>query len=930
MSTPSPCQRVFLGSDGPALHAAASWLLSTLGGSSADLGGVLVVVPGSRAQRRLQELLAEQAEGLAMVPPTVVTLGAMVDRLMLTEGPAVASELASVLAWASVLREADGQMIEQVLPQAPQRDDWPGWWSLAEQVVQASSELGAQLVEVGDVAGRIGHLSDEARWSALGQLSIAYAQQLKSQGLIDRHQVRARAIAQRSFAWDGPVVLLATADLQPVHVHALSSLDSPVYALIAAEDRDEAGFDEFGGLISSYWAARDIEIDDEAIRMVDRPNDQALAVVDAVRGWSEAGGVSADQITVGLGDDALSGPIARALGLLGLPVRSAKGRPMSGARPVLLLRALGQFGSGLRFDALAELLRHPDAEALIAERSGEPTRAWLTMLDRYASDHLAARPTSGWLGDEAEVRSMEAVYRAALSLLPDPAGKLLPLNAWPAIIGGALFAIYGGRALSRYAEQDRAVVAALEKIGGVLEQITRLGEAVPHCTFAQAVTLIVGRISSESIPEPGGEPAIELVGYLELLLDDAPRLAIAGMNEQSVPAPPRYSALLSEGVRRAIGLPGDEHRLARDAYALDAMLGWREGVRLIAGRRLQAGDPLLPSRLLLKAEDDTLVRRVSDFVAEQGENVAAPMLLTPGKVDRFLIPRPVLPPVPINSLSVTAFRDYLACPYRFYLNHVLRLRPMDDRVRELTAAGFGILAHDALKELARGELSGVDDVAAIRQRLGKALDRAMVKAYGSHAPAAAQIQAEQLRYRLEVYAEHHVAMMKSGWRIAHQEHLIDSEVVVDGRPFTIRGKIDRIDRHPEEGWRLIDYKTSETAESPDKKHRKKIDGVVQWVDLQLPLYLDLAAKLCAGGKVELGYINLPKKQSGTGYAPAEWSAHELDEARACRDFVIRQVRAGVFWPPMQTVDYDGYAGVCADAIEDRQALIIASSRGVKP
>jgi len=45
----------------------------------------------------------------------------------------------------------------------------------------------------------------------------------------------------------------------------------------------------------------------------------------------------------------------------------------------------------------------------------------------------------------------------------------------------------------------------------------------------------------------------------------------------------------------------------------------------------------------------------------------------------------------MTRMSVTAFRDYLACPYRFFLRHVLKLRPLDDAATELAANQFGDL-----------------------------------------------------------------------------------------------------------------------------------------------------------------------------------------------------------------------------------------------
>ena len=54
-------ERVFLGTDRPALAESADFLVSRFGvGDELDLSGVVVVVPGQRARRRLLELLVQQ------------------------------------------------------------------------------------------------------------------------------------------------------------------------------------------------------------------------------------------------------------------------------------------------------------------------------------------------------------------------------------------------------------------------------------------------------------------------------------------------------------------------------------------------------------------------------------------------------------------------------------------------------------------------------------------------------------------------------------------------------------------------------------------------------------------------------------------------------------------------------------------------------
>ena len=50
---------------------------------------------------------------------------------------------------------------------------------------------------------------------------------------------------------------------------------------------------------------------------------------------------------------------------------------------------------------------------------------------------------------------------------------------------------------------------------------------------------------------------------------------------------------------------------------------------------------------------------------------------------------------------MTRFRDYLACPYRYYLRHECELEAVDDAARELDGAAFGTLIHKVLGAFGR-------------------------------------------------------------------------------------------------------------------------------------------------------------------------------------------------------------------------------------
>ena len=108
--TQLPIRREFLGWERPALVEAARRLAARYReGSALDLGGVIVVVPGQRAGRRLEELLAFLAEeqNLRLTPPRVVTEGRLPEMLYTPKLP-FATDVSQALAWAQALRDLPG------------------------------------------------------------------------------------------------------------------------------------------------------------------------------------------------------------------------------------------------------------------------------------------------------------------------------------------------------------------------------------------------------------------------------------------------------------------------------------------------------------------------------------------------------------------------------------------------------------------------------------------------------------------------------------------------------------------------------------------------------------------------------------------------------------------------------------------------------
>jgi hypothetical protein len=140
---------------------------------------------------------------------------------------------------------------------------------------------------------------------------------------------------------------------------------------------------------------------------------------------------------------------------------------------------------------------------------------------------------------------------------------------------------------------------------------------------------------------------------------------------------------------------------------------------------------------------------------------------------------------------------------------------------------------------------------------------------------------------------------------------------VDGKPFTVQGRIDRIDYHEtQRKLCVVDYKTADSGDKPQQTHRKGDE----WIDLQLPLYRHLvrAAKLPVGVStdlpIELGYIVLPLDLKSVGLILADWDEAMLRSADEKAREIVQAIRDQRFWPPVTPPPdfFDEVAAICQD------------------
>ncbi len=942
MQTP---KRLFLGWGKPGLKSVVDHLWDRYAEKEVwDLSNVTLVVPAASARRRLLVLLAERGEGWVFTPPQIVTPGALPELLYTPVAP-VADAMTALFARVYALQQAEEAVLREVVYTPPDKDDWQGWVNLAEELGQLHESLAAEGLTVAQVGPRleeaIPDFMEGARWQALAQLQGDYEAVLQAQGLNDLQLARLQAAEQGSCSLEGDLYLVALTDLTRMLRLMLAPLTRQVRVLVHAPESQADAFDDWGAVSVKAWMDRLVEVQPGQIHWVDRPRDQAskaLALFQQVRRKQPELLDSVDAVTIGLGDAKLATRVKRTFEWAGIAARPAQVQSMAQARPVLFLQSMASYLSGRKWDDLASLLRHPDVESYLRRQLGDQTatrgsRHWQTLLDEYLTEHLQGRIAAQWLGDAKVNKPLKQVVQAVDELIPKAAEGEKPLPQWGGVMGELLRTLYDDVSLNRATPDDDALYHALSHLANVLENITALNvnaPSTPSMRLAEAMQFVVAQVSRLEIPSPVAvEGAVELLGWLELPLDDAPVLILTGVNEGLVPSSRNPDAFLPDKVRKVLGLLDNQRRYARDAAHLTAMLHSRKVMHLVAGRRGDEGDPLIPSRLLLACQPTVLAERVLDFYQvkhDEDQAQSAPGLMMPGsKVvagsDRFTVPLPVPPREPINQLRVTAFRDYLMCPYRFFLKHVLKLKAMGEVRPEMDALHFGTLAHEVLEALGRSPVIESKDHDEVRHFLWKDLEKRVSRRYGDKPAPAIVVQTIQLKERLAVFARWQAEQVSQGWQVMEQgvERELKGTVMVDGQPFAVTGRMDRMDRNKKTGeYRLLDYKTGDSGIKPKHTHRQR----GKWVDLQLPLYRLLVQEKKIE-KINLGYVLLPKKLQEIGLAEADWTLEELEEAMEVAVEVMRKVRAGVFWPPGEPVD-DELAALCMDEALDRTQRIAHS------
>lgn len=918
-----PIERHFVGWSAPPAHAVRRFLIPDTPAEPVNLQDTLLVVPTRQAGRVLREHLALHCaeHGSALLSARTVTPA------FLLNPPATApcANAAVIKAiWADTLLKAPAAALDGGwLPVGDQRDLR---WALAlgETLQALRRELSEAGLGISGVAARAAHELDEpARWNALAQLERLFLERTAQAGWADPCELL--LASSRDAATILPpgvrrIVAACVPAWPPLAASMLQTLASvaSIHILIAAPSEMAEAFDHLGQPRPEYWNSAVIPIADPETNLVLAPSlaGQSAAVMEALAADASAGFAPTD-FAIAVADRQLSPFLIGDLATVGISVFDPSERRLVDHTVGRLLEAYGRFLLDRSYSTFAALIRQPDWLHRMAVGSAATL---LAELDSFQQEHLPSsfEDLSSRLLPPDAATNCPTLQRAVAE-----AARLLEAfdrSAPPAAARDFLRFVYAPRLLDPKNAADRTFQQAATLADELLSEIEDGFSMGVFSSRRDAVYVLLRRVTeSRYMPEPDAS-AEALFGWLELPWIEAPFLYVTGMNEGLVPDTRTADPFLPDRLRARLGLWTDSARLARDAYIMRHAIEIRRHrgrVCWIAGKTGPKGDPLKPSRLLFRCSEEELPGRAATLF---GPGRAGPRVHAASISFRLRPSAPLErwpPPVP-PTISVTAFRDYLQCPFRYYLKHVLRMEALEEEKSEPDARDFGTLLHEALAALReRPELAATPDPIPLEEYLLDILRRRLAVRYGPSPALPVLVMQRAAEERLRAAARVQADLARQGWRPVAFEVALESPL---GNRL-LRGRIDRIDRHSSGRLRLLDYKTSDEAVEPARAHlgRRRddtpsfamVDGEkthLRWTDLQLPLYRLLVEKQPEWkGPVELGYFNLPKTTSETGLAPWEHFDDALFEsAVACAQEIVGRLTAGVYWPPAPRIAHEEF------------------------
>lgn len=470
---------------------------------------------------------------------------------------------------------------------------------------------------------------------------------------------------------------------------------------------------------------------------------------------------------------------------------------------------------------------------------------------------------------------------AEAACLADPDGTLTGIEATETLIilinglAGDTQSVWTGRD----GEAASRVLEAAAEITGAFSELTVRAFAEIVQNLAASATVADDHIA---------HPRLNIWGPLEARLQTADRIILAGLNETVWPDRPPADTFLPRRFRAVLGLPAPEARLGLAAHDFAQLACAPDVTMLYSARRDDA--PAVASRWILRLKTlcEGALGKAEANAALSPPEEHDPRLWARALTEDKLIFHPKesapSPSPPLSArpkrLSVTRIDTLQRDPYAIYAGDILLLRKLDALAAPLDVRPRGTAIHKALEDFDTVPASQQTAI-ALHQRFLTELRAAGEPEHLILANRAAYAKAS--REYFEWWKNRQPDLI-----IAWPEIKGTITLDIEGAPFTLSGTADRIEKHQDGTYSIIDFKTG------DGKTRKQIEtGFEQQLPLLAYIARDGTLKDAAENDVpnalpqSFGYVSVRFRFEATPITTGAEDTRNLTDA--ARDMLIKLI-----------------------------------------
>ncbi|MBQ4594317.1 MAG: PD-(D/E)XK nuclease family protein [Akkermansia sp.] len=360
----------------------------------------------------------------------------------------------------------------------------------------------------------------------------------------------------------------------------------------------------------------------------------------------------------------------------------------------------------------------------------------------------------------------------------------------------------------------------------------------------------------------------EVLGWRELAYTREQRIIIAAMHDGCIPEPVQQDEFLPESLCKELGIKirHEDFRMARDTFLLTALLQSRTAgeVHFIVTRQNPDGTGVAPSSLLLRCAEE-LPYRARIMFAESHTATTPPTValcplqqaapgpeqngkITPGMMESItqIAPHTKNPFTEgQRTYSPSLLSGFLQCPFSFWLNHLYGLdagNVYNEDKSELESNEYGTIIHAVLQKVveaipsqekleaafpeAETRVARIEALVQYTQQIGlEEWSRVYMRNGARQAQTLPmEVLLRNMEQSLHDFAVRHVNDLADGWCNLRCEYMLTPTLTLsNGEQVAFKMIADRIDRHIDGRWRIIDYKTSSQDKKPFKQHFEELE-----------------------------------------------------------------------------------------------------------